>query len=99
MEFMARVHFVDPPEAGLKAFCQRDDGRGGVSGEIPAGGVVERQRPQGDVLAADRAELREVVVDGVHQLDGHRIVDDRVGSARLIGASTQGQKRRLGHPG
>jgi hypothetical protein len=65
---------------------------------VARGWSVERQRAHRHLLAP-AAELVEVEVDGVHQLDRHRILDDRVRAAGLRGATVQSQQGGLGHPG
>ena len=43
-------------------------------------------------LARPAAELREVIGDGIGELDGHGIIDDGVGMAGLGGPAVQGQQ-------
>ena len=86
-------------EAGLQALGERDDGGLGVVGEEPAGLLVKGQGTHGHVLAAAEAELGEVVVDGVGELDRHGVVDDGIRSAGLVRPHVQCQQCGLGYAG
>ena len=98
-ELVADTRRVQPVEAGLQALGERHDGGRRMVDEVAPGVLVEGQRPQRHVLAAGEAELGEVEVDRVDQLDRHRVIDDGVRPARLGGPHQQRQQRRLGDPG
>ena len=63
--------------------------------QIGDGTGVDGQRAQRHLLAP-AAEPVEVDVEGVAEFDGHRIVDDRVRQARLVGSALQRQQGGLG---
>lgn len=65
--------------------------------EIVPGDVVEHQRPQCGRLVHP-AEVLVVVVEGVPQGDGHRVVDDAVGPRRLRGSLVQGEQSGFRYP-
>ncbi len=98
-EFMTHPGGVEAIEAGLQTLRQRNHGGSRVVGEVAACLGVEGQRADCDVLTAAQPELGPFEIDGVHQPDRHRVVDDRIRPARLVGAYLQRQQGSLGDTG
>ena len=85
---------VQAPETGLKALREGNDRCRRMRTQIGDGTGVDRQRAQRHFLAP-ATEPIEVDVEGVAEFDGHRIVDDRVRQARLMGPALQRHQRGL----
>lgn len=90
---------VQAEEARLQTFGERDHGGSGMVEQVAAGLLVEGQRAQRHILAPGEPELGEVVLDGVDEVDCHRVVEDAVGPPGLGRADQQRHQRRLRHPG
>ena len=87
---------IEAIEAGLQTLRERHHGGLRVVGEVAARLLVEGQRADRHVLTTAEAELGPVEINRVDELDRHRVVDDRIRSARLAGPHLQRQQRRLG---
>ncbi|GED96552.1 hypothetical protein nbrc107697_05910 [Gordonia crocea] len=80
---------AEPPETGLQPLAEVDHRGARVGGEVAARGVVGDEGAQ-RVRLAGFAELVVVVVDGVEEFDGERVVEEGVGAPGLDRPVAQG---------